>query len=161
VSGQTPERTRGEQLLALRQLAETGRQRERQAVKSDINVTPLVDVVLVLLIIFMVVTPMIASGVAVDLPKTSHHAKKPDDGKDIIISVTTDKRVYVGAQQVPRLQELGTVVESERRRAPDKTIFLKGDARAPFGSIKQVMATLHEARIDDIVMGTEELPKPP
>jgi biopolymer transport protein ExbD len=97
----------------------------------------------------------------VDLPKTSHHAKKPDDGKDIIISVTTDKRVYVGAQQVPRLQELGTVVESERRRAPDKTIFLKGDARAPFGSIKQVMATLHEARIDDIVMGTEELPKPP
>ena len=60
--------------------------------RSEINVTPLVDVCLVLLIIFMVVTPMIVSGVAVDLPKTAHHEKKADDGKDIIVSITADKQ---------------------------------------------------------------------
>lgn len=159
MTAETPKRSKNERLLALRSLIDVKAAREPKTVKSDINVTPLVDVVLVLLIIFMVVTPMIASGVAVDLPKTSHHARKPDDGKDIIISITQDKRYYVGAQQVARLQELASVVETERRRSPDKTIFLKGDARAPFGAIKKVMSTLHEAHIDDIVMGTEELPK--
>ena len=78
------------------------RTRVKPPIKADINVTPLVDVVLVLLIIFMVVTPLIASGVAVDLPRTAHHARKPDDGKDIIVSVTADKRVYVGRTAVPQ-----------------------------------------------------------
>jgi biopolymer transport protein TolR len=126
---------------------------------SDINVTPLVDVCLVLLIIFMVVTPMIASGVAVDLPKTTHHAQKPDDGKDIIISLTQDKELYVGAQRVARNEDLARLVEDERRRTPEKALFLKADARASFGSVKRVMQLLHEASIDEIVVGTEELPK--
>src|SRR6185369_10528696 len=82
----------------------------RPGVKADINVTPLVDVVLVLLIIFMVVTPMIASGIAVDLPRTANHSRKPDDGRDIIVSVTRDGRVYVGRQALPRVEDLGGVV---------------------------------------------------
>jgi len=126
-------------------------------VRADINVTPLVDVVLVLLIIFMVVTPLIASGVAVDLPRTTHHARKPDDGKDVIISVTTDKRLFVGATRVKDAAAVAQAVVLERRRVPEKGIFLNADARAPYIVVREVMEALHESDIQDIVLGTEEL----
>jgi len=144
-------------LRAVRALLRAEQQRALPQVKSDINVTPLVDVVLVLLIIFMVVTPLIASGVAVDLPRTAHHARKPDDGKDIIISITQDKRLYVGAQRVARVQELGPAVRAERRKFPEKSIFLKGDARTPYGAVREAMDALHGAAIEDVTLGTEEL----
>lgn len=130
---------------------------ERPDVKADINVTPLVDVVLVLLIIFMVVTPMIASGISVDLPLTTNHSRKPDDGKDIIVSIARDGRVYVGTQPLPRVEELGRAILAERRKAPNKTVFLKGDLRAHFGAVRRAMQSLHEVNIQDIVLGTEEL----
>jgi len=132
---------------------------ERPDVKADINVTPLVDVVLVLLIIFMVVTPMIASGVAVDLPLTANHFRKADDGRDIIVSIARDGRVYVGTQALPRIEDLGRAVVAERRKAPQKTVFLKGDLRAHYGSVRRAMQSLHEVNIQDIVLGTEELTK--
>src|SRR5690606_24213890 len=122
-SGNDPARLR-----AIRSVLEKHDEARRGSVKSDINVTPLVDVVLVLLIIFMVVTPMIASGVAVDLPQTQNHSRKPDDGTDIIVSVTRDKEIYVGASKVQRVEDLPRAVSEERRLHPDKTIFLKGDA---------------------------------
>ena len=148
-------------LRALRvALADTGAPHKQADVKSDINVTPLVDVVLVLLIIFMVVTPLIASGVAVDLPRTANHLRKPDDGKDIIVSVTQDGRVYVGSRQVPRVEDLGDVVVAEQRRFPEKSVFLKGDGRVRFGTIRKVVANLRRASVSDLVMGTEELSKP-
>ena len=134
---------------------------ERPEVKADINVTPLVDVVLVLLIIFMVVTPMIASGVAVDLPRTANHSRKPDDGKDIIVSVAQDGRVYVGLQALPRVEDLGRVILAEQRKAPNKSVFLKGDLRAHYGAVRRAMQSLHEVNIQDIVLGTEELTKAP
>jgi biopolymer transport protein TolR len=134
-------------------------EREKVQVKAEINVTPLVDVVLVLLIIFMVVTPMIASGVAVDLPRTANHARKPDDGKDIIVSVTKEEKVYVGRNLVPRLEDLGNVLLAEKRRFPDKSIFLKGDSRAPYGAVRLALNAMHEAKIDDVVLGTEEAVK--
>jgi biopolymer transport protein TolR len=133
-----------------------GEERVKPPIKAEINVTPLVDVVLVLLIIFMVVTPLIASGIAVDLPRTSHHARKPDDGKDIIVSITREERVYIGRVPVPRLEDVGTAMTAERRKFPDKSVFLKGDSRAPYGAVRQVLAQLHDAKIDDVVLGTEE-----
>jgi biopolymer transport protein TolR len=102
---------------------------------------------------------MIASGVAVDLPKTAHHSRKPDDGKDIIVSVTEDKRYFVGTTRVQRLADLGTVIKNERRRFPEKSIFVKGDARAPFGTVREAMQALQAAEISDVVLGTEELPQ--
>jgi len=151
---------RRERLRAVRTLIRPGRaQSERPDVKSDINVTPLVDVVLVLLIIFMVVTPMIASGIAVDLPRTLNHSRKPDDGKDIIVSVAQDGRIYVGTQLLPRAEELGRVIAAEQRKAPNKTVFLKGDLRAHYGAVRRAMQSLHDVNIQDIVLGTEELTK--
>jgi biopolymer transport protein TolR len=132
-------------------------ERPKVDVKSDINVTPLVDVVLVLLIIFMVVTPLIASGIAVDLPRTAHHARKPDDGKDIIVSITKEEKVYVGRNLVARAADLGNVLTAEKRRFPDKSIFLKGDMRTPYGAVRAALQAMHEAKIDDVVLGTEEV----
>ena len=131
-------------------------QRVGPVVRSEINVTPLVDVVLVLLIIFMVVTPLIASGVAVDLPRTHFHARKPDDGKDIVVSVTADHRYYLGARSMLGVEELTRQIVAEKRRFPDKGVFVKGDARAPYGEVRELMEALHEAAIDDLVLGTEE-----
>jgi biopolymer transport protein ExbD len=133
-----------------------GRDRSHPTVKADINVTPLVDVVLVLLIIFMVVTPIIASGVPVDLPKTVHHDRKADDGKDIIISVTADKRVFMFERLLSSAQDVTRFVEEERRKHPNKNAFVKGDSRAPYGAVRAVMEAVNQAGFDDMMLGTEE-----
>ena len=152
--------TRRQRLRAARRVIREHREeRQRLEVKADINVTPLVDVVLVLLIIFMVVTPLIASGVAVDLPRTAHHSRKPDDGRDIIVSITQDKRIFVGARTLSRLEDLGAAIRADQRKFPDKAVFLKGDLRTRFGTMRQAMQLLREAGVSDVVMGTEELAK--
>jgi biopolymer transport protein TolR len=133
-----------------------GKTRTKSKVVGDINVTPLVDVVLVLLIIFMVVTPMIAGGVAVDLPKTVNHFKKPDDGKDIIISVTKEKVVYMMANAVKK-DDITRRVEEERRKHPEKTIYVKGDSRTTYGAVREVMELVHKAGIEDVMLGTEDV----
>jgi biopolymer transport protein ExbD len=149
---------RSERLRALRRvLRSQSTARPAPDVKADINVTPLVDVVLVLLIIFMVVTPLISSGVAVDLPRTAHHSRKPDDGRDIVVSVTQDDRVYVGTRPLTRLEDLGPAVRAEQRKFPEKSVFLKGDLRARFGTLRRALAVLREAGTSDVTLGTEEL----
>jgi biopolymer transport protein ExbD/biopolymer transport protein TolR len=145
-----------ERLRALRTVAHEPEDRAAGEVKADINVTPLVDVVLVLLIIFMVVTPMIASGVTVDLPVTVHHSRKPDDGKDIIVSITSKEQVYVGSRQLSRVEDLGRAISEEQRRFPHKSVFVKGDARASFGLMRRAMEALRTAQITNVVLGTEE-----
>ena len=74
----------------------------RQSMKSDINVTPLVDVCLVLLIIFMVVTPMLQKGKAVTLPQTDRPDKKPESDKELIVSVQSDKTIFIDTKWFPR-----------------------------------------------------------
>ena len=148
-----------ERLRALRALIHGRHEVEVPELRSEINVTPLVDVVLVLLIIFMVVTPMIASGVAVDLPRTANHSRKPDDGKDIIVSITQNKQIFVGAQPLAHPDELGRAVSDERRRNPEKSVFVKADARAPFGLVRSAMDSLNDAKIEEVYLGTEELEK--
>jgi len=143
-------------LHKIRTQVRAGKTRKKSAVVGDINLTPLVDVVLVLLIIFMVVTPMIASGVQVDLPKTVNHFKKPDDGKDIIISVTKEKTVYMMANAV-RKEDIPRRVEEERRKQPEKTVFVKGDSRTTYGAVREVMELVHKAGIEDVMLGTEDV----
>ena len=152
---------RADRLRALRALQAHGDEVPRPAVKADINVTPLVDVVLVLLIIFMVVTPLIASGVTVDLPRTANHARKPDDGKDIIVAVTADKRYYVGSARLADAPAAAAAVVETKRRQPEKDVFVKADARAPYGTVRALLESLHEADVQDVILGTEELEKRP
>jgi biopolymer transport protein TolR len=133
-----------------------GKKHAKGNLNADINVTPLVDVVLVLLIIFMVVTPMITSGVQVDLPRTANHFKKPDDGKDIIISVTQAKTVFMAGRPVP-MKNVHQMVEDEKRRFPEKTVFVKGDSRATYGVMREVMEELNKTGIEDVMLGTDEI----
>jgi biopolymer transport protein ExbD/biopolymer transport protein TolR len=129
--------------------------RPKGQVRAEINVTPLVDVVLVLLIIFMVVTPMIVRGVAVDLPVTSHHDKKNDDNRDLVVSINAAGDVYVNADKVP-LERLTAAVQEERRRAPDRGVFLKADARLRYGAARKAMEAIHQAGVEDVQLATEE-----
>jgi len=123
--------------------------------RAEINVTPLVDVVLVLLIIFMVITPMIARGVAVELPVTTHHDKKADDNKDLIVSITAAGEIYLGADKIP-IERLTTAVQEERRRTPEKGIFLKADHRIRYGTARATMEAIHRAGVEDVQLGTDE-----
>ena len=124
-------------------------------VRAEINVTPLVDVVLVLLIIFMVITPMIVRGVSVQLPVTSHHDQKNDDNKDVFVSINAAGDIYLNADKVG-LDQLVTAIQEERRRSPDKGIFLKADARLRYGAARKAMEAIHKAGIEDIQLATDE-----
>ncbi len=124
-------------------------------VRAEINVTPLVDVMLVLLIIFMVMTPMIVRGVSVDLPITSHHDRKNDDNKDLIVSINASGDIYLNADKVPPGGLMAAVTE-ERRRHPDKGIFVKADRRIRYGTAREVMESIHRAGVEDVQLGTEE-----
>ena len=124
-------------------------------VRAEINVTPLVDVVLVLLIIFMVITPMIVRGVSVDLPVTSHHDRKNDDNKDLIVSINASGDLYVNADTIA-IEKLTASVQEERRRHPDKGVFLKADHRIKYGVARSAMEAIHRAGIEDVQLGTEE-----
>jgi len=124
-------------------------------VRAEINVTPLVDVVLVLLIIFMVITPMIVRGVNVDLPITSHHDRKNDDNKDLVVSINKDGDIYVNADKVA-LDGLTAAVQEERRRFPDKGVFVKADHRVRYGLARAAMEAVHKAGVEDVQLGTEE-----
>jgi biopolymer transport protein ExbD len=131
------------------------RPRPRHSLRADINITPLVDVVLVLLIIFMVVTPMLSKGVNVDLPITQHHDKRGDDNRDIVVAITHLGQIYVGSTPVS-LDRLAGAVTEERRHHPDKAIFLKGDTRIDYGQARRVMEALHRVGVEQIQLGTEE-----
>jgi biopolymer transport protein ExbD/biopolymer transport protein TolR len=131
------------------------RPRPGQSLRADINITPLVDVVLVLLIILMVVTPMLSKGVNVDLPITQHHDRRGDDNRDIVVAITHLGQIYVGSTPVS-LDRLAGAVAEERRHHPDKAIFLKGDTRIDYGQARLVMEALHRVGVDQIQLGTEE-----
>jgi biopolymer transport protein ExbD/biopolymer transport protein TolR len=129
--------------------------RPKGQMRAEINVTPLVDVVLVLLIIFMVITPMIVRGVAVDLPVTSHHDRKNDDNKDLIVSINSSGDIYLNADKV-EIEKLTASVQEERRRYPDKGIFLKADHRIRYGTARVAMEAIHKAGVEDVQIGTDE-----
>ena len=127
-------------------------------VKNEINVTPLVDVVLVLLIIFMVVTPMLQRGKDVRLPQVS----KPDDEKKetdpIIMSVTTDKKIWIESTSYPEAQA-EVELAAKLRESPGKPILLKGDESLTFGDIRKVMDIARKAGAKGVGLGVQERKK--
>jgi len=121
-------------------------------VRSDINVTPLVDVVLVLLIIFMVVTPMLQKGKDVQLPVTSNpNSSKSDDENEVLISVTKDGNVWVDTDRVT-IESLRQLMAETYARSPGKKIVLKGDRRLTFGEVKDVMMVVNDAGFTNVAV---------
>jgi biopolymer transport protein TolR len=123
-------------------------------VKSEINVTPLVDVCLVLLIIFMVVTPMLQQGVDVLLPAGTHAEKKPGKEGDLIISVKQDGSIFVGQDWIPDAK-LPTYLKAEHDKSPNRAVMMKADRRINFGKIRTVMKAANEADFSTVAILTE------
>jgi len=123
-------------------------------VKGDINVTPLVDVCLVLLIIFMVVTPMLQQGVDVQLPAGPHAEKKPGKEGDLIISVKIDGTVFVGQDWIPD-RNLNTYLKAEHDKNPARNVMMKADKRINFGKIRTVMKAANDAGFTGVAFLTE------
>src|SRR5258708_29764553 len=109
-----------------------------RGVKSDINVTPLVDVVLVLLIIFMVVTPMLQRGKDVRLPKASKISKEEKNGDPLVVSVTSDRRIWVESVGFKE-EALETKLAAELSKEPNRRVLLKGDQTVTVGDVRKVM----------------------
>ena len=122
---------------------------------SDINVTPLVDVMLVLLIIFMVAAPMMTQGVDVNLPKTT--AKNIKTREDpLMLTVNRKKEIFIENQPV-ELSSLGVKVQKIFENRREKEVLLRADKDVPYGYVIQVIARIKEAGIDKLGMVTEPL----
>ena len=129
-------------------------------VVSEINVTPMVDVMLVVLIIFMVITPMLSKTVPVNLVKTYNPIKMSEADKEdaIIIAVTRDGKLFIspGNALIP-LDQLAARVKDLQTNRTDKTVYLKGDARARFESVTDAIDVLRTAGVDQLGLLTEEI----
>ena len=118
-------------------------------VKSEINVTPLVDVCLVLLIIFMVVTPMLQKGVDVMLPQGADPGKKPDNPNQVMLAMKVDKTMWFDTKWYPEADMRANLKELFST-SPGKEIILKADSRLEYGDVKKMMKMIKECGFEDI-----------
>ena len=123
--------------------------------KSDINVTPLVDVMLVLLIIFMVTAPMLQTGVDVNLPEAKAQTIPDDEGK-LILTVTKDKRVFLGKLPIP-WDDVEKTLKNNAKLNADHELYLHADRDLPYGEVVKVMAAVKQAGVDKLGMVTDPL----
>ncbi len=130
----------------------------RHETKSEINVTPLVDVVLVLLIIFMVVTPMLQKGKPVLLPQTDRPDKKPESDKELLISVQADKTIFIDTKWYPD-QEFANKMKEFGERASNKDVLIKADKSLTYGDVKKVMGMIKDAGFEKVGLITERKSK--
>jgi biopolymer transport protein TolR len=129
---------------------------KKGGVMAEINVTPLVDVVLVLLIIFMVITPMLSSGIDVDLPDSRTATSVQDNGQHLVVSINDDGVVFVDATQVA-IEELIDAVNAEYRRDPNRSVLIKADAHLFYGQVREVMDVLNEGGMNTLLLAAEKL----
>jgi biopolymer transport protein ExbD len=130
----------------------------RGTVTSDINVTPMADVMLVLLIIFMVVTPMLQKGVSVDMVKTKNPSEmtEADTEDSVLVAVSRDGKYYLNQDRV-NIDDLTLKVSDQLSNRLDKMVFVKGDYRAKYGDVVKVVDNLRAAGVDKIGLLTEKL----
>jgi biopolymer transport protein TolR len=130
---------------------------EGAKVNSDINVTPMVDVMLVLLIIFMVITPMLQKGVSVDLAKVNSPNPMPDADKEdaLLVAVQRDGKVFFGTEVIT-VDQLTDKIKDRLANRTDKRVFLKADARAKFGAVVEVVDNVRAAGVDQLGLLTDQ-----
>jgi len=130
----------------------------RGEVTSDINVTPMADVMLVLLIIFMVITPMLQKGQTVELARTKNpiDMKEADRDDAVLVTVTRDGKLYLGQEKVS-VDVLATKVNDLLASRLEKKVFVKSDLRAKYGDVVQVVDNIRNAGVDQIGLLTERL----
>ena len=131
---------------------------DRGSVTSEINVTPMADVMLVLLIIFMVVTPMLQKGISVELANTANplDMKEADREDAVLVAVTRDGLFYLGQDRVD-IDDLASKVNDLLTGRIDKTVFVRSDRRAKYGAVVQVVDSIRAAGVDKVGLLTERL----
>ena len=122
---------------------------------AEINVTPFVDVMLVLLIIFMVTAPMMMQGVDVNLPRTTTQAI-PSEEERLVISITAKRDIYLNEYKIS-LDSLRSKLEAIFQNRPDRAVFLRADQTLPYGFVMEVMAAVRQSGVKRIGMVTEPL----
>ncbi len=130
---------------------------EGKKVNSNINVTPMVDVMLVLLIIFMVITPMLQKGVSVDLAKVNSPEAMPDADKEdaLIVAIMRDGQIFFGNDKIAA-DQLTQKVKDRLTNRMDKRVYVRADARAKYGSVVEVVDNVRSAGVDDLGLLTEQ-----
>jgi biopolymer transport protein TolR len=123
-------------------------------VKSDINVTPLVDVMLVLLIIMMLVAPMLQKGVDVKLPQAANTTDKPETQGQTVVGIQANKQVFLNSVPV-RLSDLGSRVSDLMENQTEKVVLIKADEDVDYGTVMETMDTLRTAGIEDMGLITD------
>lgn len=126
---------------------------------SEINVTPFVDVMLVLLIIFMVATPMMTSGLEVDLPQTRQVESLPTDSDHLVLTIRRDGRIYLDEYAVNEIQELQGYLKS-LVKDKNRSLFMQADKEVPYGLVVEVMGEIKAAGIENLgVMADQGAPQ--
>ena len=130
---------------------------EGKKVNSNINVTPMVDVMLVLLIIFMVITPMLQKGVSVDLAKVNSPSSMPDADKEdaLIVAVMRDGKLFFGNDRI-EADQLTQKIKDRLANRVDKRVYVRADARAKYGSVVEVVDNVRAAGVDDLGLLTDQ-----
>jgi biopolymer transport protein TolR len=130
---------------------------EGSKVNSNINVTPMVDVMLVLLIIFMVITPMLQNKVQIDMAQVVNPQSMPDADKDdaIVVAVTRDGRVFLGQNLVDPSQ-LGSQIRDKLADKTDKTIYVRADARAQYKAVEDAIDDVRTAGVEEVGLLTQK-----
>ncbi|QNI36837.1 ExbD/TolR family protein [Edaphobacter albus] len=130
---------------------------EGSKVNSNINVTPMVDVMLVLLIIFMVITPMLNNKVNVDLPKTDSAVVMEDANKEdaVTIAVTRDGHIFLGGDQVT-VDDLGPKISAKLENKTQKEVYMRADARANYGKVMDAVDGIRSAGVSQLGLLTEK-----
>jgi len=130
---------------------------EGAKVNSNINVTPMVDVMLVLLIIFMVITPMLQKGQSVDMAKVNNPVQMPDADKEdaILVVVMRDGQIFLGTDRISA-DELTNKVKDRLANKVDKRIYIRADLRAKYGKVVDVVDNVRAAGVDDVGLLTEQ-----
>jgi len=139
-------------------MAEEIKRRNAPPPVADINVTPMVDVMLVLLIIFMVITPMLSKGKDVDLVKTKNPISMPEADKTdaVLVAVTRDGKAWLGNDMIPA-EDLAPKVKDLLANKLDKTVFVKADSRARYENVVDVVDNLRAAGVDQLGLLTEQM----
>jgi biopolymer transport protein ExbD len=128
-------------------------------IKSDINVTPLVDVMLVLLIIMMIVAPLLQKGAPVRLPTAANSADKPETQGQTVVAVTAGGEYYVDGLPIPETDLLRRVTDILENKT-EKVVLIKADEDAPYGKVMEAMDELRTAGIEDMGLITERRARP-
>ncbi len=132
---------------------------DKGGVKADINVTPLVDVMLVLLIIMMLVAPMLQQGVSVQLPRAANSDQKPENQEQTVIAIAANKSIYLNARPIQEA-ELATKVSEYLESKTEKVVLIKADIDVDYGTVMSAMDQLRTAGVEDIGLITEPRPEP-